>query len=118
VAGEAWGSGSSREQAVWALIGAGIQAVIAKSYAFIHKRNLVNEALTYLVVTDAAFYALVKEDDALEVDLGQGRVKHLGSGQTFAAEEPSAIVQALAREGGLVPAIQRHGKAVFEQLSA
>ena len=50
-AGEGWGSGSSREQAVWALQGVGIQAVIAKSYAFIHKRNLVNEALPYLVIT-------------------------------------------------------------------
>ncbi len=55
VAGEGWGSGSSREHAVWALQGVGIQAVIAKSYAFIHKRNLVNEALPYLVVTDPAF---------------------------------------------------------------
>lgn len=118
VAGEGWGSGSSREQAVWALLGAGIQAVIARSYAFIHKRNLVNEALTYLVVTDPAFYALVKEDDALEVDLGKGQVKHAASGKTFSAESPSAIVQALVREGGLVPAIQRHGKTVFEALSA
>ena len=40
VAGEGWGSGSSREQAVWALIGAGVTLVIARSYAFIHKRNL------------------------------------------------------------------------------
>src|SRR5690606_31897953 len=30
VAGEGWGSGSSREHAVWALKGAGVQAVIAK----------------------------------------------------------------------------------------
>jgi aconitate hydratase/homoaconitate hydratase len=118
VAGEAWGSGSSREQAVWALQGAGIQAVIAQSYAFIHKRNLVNEALTYLVVTDPAFHALVKEDDGLKLDLGAGKVTHLASGKTFDAEAPSAIVQALAREGGLVPAIVRHGKAVFEMLSA
>ena len=54
VAGEGWGSGSSREQAVWALQGAGVKAVIARSYAFIHKRNLVNEALPYLVVRDDA----------------------------------------------------------------
>ena len=53
VAGEGWGSGSSREQAVWALLGAGIQAVVARSYAFIHKRNLVNEALPYLEATRA-----------------------------------------------------------------
>jgi 3-isopropylmalate dehydratase small subunit len=116
VAGEGWGSGSSREQAVWALIGAGITAVIAKSYAFIHKRNLVNEALSYLVVKDPAFYALATEDAQVRIDFKAGTVSV--AGQTFNAEVPSAIVQALAREGGLVPAIKRHGKQVFEALSA
>jgi 3-isopropylmalate dehydratase small subunit len=116
VAGEGWGSGSSREQAVWALLGAGIQAVVAKSYAFIHKRNLVNEALPYLVVKDEAFYTLAGEGADIQVDLGAGTVSV--GGRTFAAEQPSAIVQALQREGGLVPAIQRHGKTVFEALSA
>jgi len=57
-----WGSGSSREQACSALKGAGIRVVIAKTYAFIHKRNLVNEAVPYLVVRDEAFYALAGED--------------------------------------------------------
>jgi aconitate hydratase/homoaconitate hydratase len=115
VAGEGWGSGSSREQAVWALTGAGITAVIAKSYAFIHKRNLVNEALSYLVVKDPAFYELAKEDAELDIDFKAGTVTI--AGKTFKAEEPSAIVQALAREGGLVPAIKRHGKQVFEALA-
>ncbi|MBK7863864.1 MAG: 3-isopropylmalate dehydratase [Archangiaceae bacterium] len=115
VAGEAWGSGSSREQAVWALLGAGIQAVIAKSYAFIHKRNLVNEALPYLVVKDPAFYELAAEGVDVKVDLAAGTVSL--AGRSFAAEQPSAIVQALQREGGLVPAIQRHGKTVFEALT-
>ncbi|MFZ5470665.1 MAG: aconitase family protein [Myxococcota bacterium] len=118
VAGEGWGSGSSREQAVWALMGAGVVAVVAKSYAFIHKRNLVNEALPYLVVTDPAFYALARENEELSIDLGAGMVTHLASGKTFKAERPSPIVQALQREGGLVPAIKRHGKAVFQALSA
>src|SRR5207253_8191072 len=58
VAGEGWGSGSSREQAVLALKGAGVEAIVAKSYAFIHKRNLVNEALPFLIVHDAGFYEL------------------------------------------------------------
>ncbi len=118
VAGEGWGSGSSREQAVWALQGAGIAAVIAKSYAFIHKRNLVNEALPYLVVKDEAFYALAAEDAELEIDMAKGQVKHVASGKSFAAEAPSQIVQALAREGGLVSAIKRHGQNVFEALSS
>jgi 3-isopropylmalate dehydratase small subunit len=116
VAGEAWGSGSSREHAVWALLGAGITCVIAKSYAFIHKRNLVNEALPYLVVKDEAFYTLAEEDAELSVDLAKGTVTHVASGTVFQAEQPSAIVQALQREGGLVPAIKHHRKQVFEQL--
>lgn len=117
VAGEAWGSGSSREQAVWALLGAGIQVVIAKSYAFIHKRNLVNEALPYLVITDEAFYTLCSEDDELEVDLS-GSVLHLRSGRRFAAEPVTPLLRALQREGGLVSAIKRHGPEVFTALTA
>lgn len=117
VAEEGWGSGSSREQAVWALQGVGIQAVIAKSYAFIHKRNLVNEAVPYLVVRDDAFYKLAQEDSELEIDLATGKVLHVASGKSFAAEDPSQIVQALQREGGLVSAIKRHGQQVFEALS-
>jgi 3-isopropylmalate dehydratase small subunit len=111
VAGEGWGSGSSREQAVWALQGAGIRAVIAKSFAFIHKRNLVNEALPYLVVEDPEFYELAAEDAEVEVDLARGRVKM--GGKSFAARGPTPMIQALLREGGLVPAIQRHGQGVF-----
>ncbi len=116
VAEEGWGSGSSREQAVWALLGAGITAVIAKSYAFIHKRNLVNEGLLYLVVKDPAFYALVKEDDALSIDPASGEVTHQATGQTFRAEAPSPIVEAIRKEKGLVPAITTHGKSVFAHL--
>ena len=116
VAGEGWGSGSSREQAVWALQGAGVRAVIAKSYAFIHKRNLVNEALPFLVVSDAAFYELCQEDDELDVDLS-GSVLHVASGKRFAAQPQSALVLSLGREGGLVPAIKRHGQSVFAAIT-
>ena len=90
--------------------------MIAKSYAFIHKRNLVNEALPYLVVKDEAFYALADEGAEIEVDLAQGTVAV--GGRTFAAQPLAQVVQALAREGGLVPAIQRHGNQVFSVLSA
>ena len=116
VAGEGWGSGSSREQAVWALIGAGIQAVIAKSYAFIHKRNLVNEALAYLVVEDPLFFDLAKENDELSIELGSGEVTHIPTGRVFKAQRPSPIVRALQKEGGLVPAIKKHGPGVFDAL--
>jgi len=116
VAGKGWGSGSSREQAVLALKGSGIQAIVAQSYAFIHKRNLVNEALPFLLVDDPALYDLAQEGVEIEVDLARGRVAL--SGKTFAAAEPSRIIQALASAGGIVPAIQRHGTEVFDKLTA
>ncbi len=117
VAGEGWGSGSSREQAVWALKGAGVKAVVARSFAFIHKRNLVNEALPFLVVRDDAFYALAKEGEELEVDLSQNRVTHVASGTSFHGAPPSGVVQALRSEGGLVDAINRRGPRVFEAIA-
>jgi aconitate hydratase/homoaconitate hydratase len=116
VAGEGWGSGSSREQAVLALKGAGIEAIVAKSYAFIHKRNLVNEALPFLVVQDPAFYQAAQEGAEIELDLAEGRVTAGGHG--FQAERPSKIIQALVGEGGIVPAIHHHGTSVFEKLTA
>ncbi|HEX8732376.1 MAG TPA: aconitase family protein [Ktedonobacterales bacterium] len=118
VAEEGWGSGSSREMAVWALQGVGIQAIIAKSYAFIHKRNLVNEALPFLTITDPAFYALVGEGAELEVDLSSGAVRDVASGQSFQAQGMTPMVRALQAEGGLVPAVQRHGAGVFSALTA
>jgi 3-isopropylmalate dehydratase small subunit len=118
VAGEGWGSGSSREMAVWALQGIGIQAVIAKSFAFIHKRNLVNEALPYLVIRDEAFYDLATEGAELEVDLASGVVHDVESGREFQAQTPTPMIQALTAEGGLVQAIQTHGKDVFAALTA
>ena len=114
VAGEGWGSGSSREQAVLALKGAGIECVIAKSYAFIHKRNLVNEAVPFLLVKDPAFYEAASEGVEVEVDLAAGQARVAGA--VFHAAKPRKISRALNDEGGIVPAIQRNGVGVFEKL--
>jgi len=115
VAGEGWGSGSSREQAVWALQGAGVRAIIAKSFAFIHKRNLVNEALPYLVVTDEAFHAVAAEGADIDIDFVAGAVR-LG-GQVYVAHGATPMIRALAQAGGLVPAIQKFGTSVFTTLA-
>ena len=117
VAGEGWGSGSSREHAVWALKGAGIQAVIAKSFAFIHKRNLVNEAVPFLVVRDPAFHAQVKEGTELKLDLGGGTVEIEALGLRFSAEPLSPIVRSLSQRGGLVPAVKQSGTQVFAAMA-
>ena len=115
VGGEGWGSGSSREHAVWALKGAGVQLIIAKSYAFIHKRNLVNEALPYLQLEDPAFYDAAETGVKLSADLKTGEV--WVDGQRFQANPPTSMVRKLGEEGGIVPAIRRHGERVFAHLA-
>ncbi|PWY79618.1 aconitase family protein [Aspergillus heteromorphus CBS 117.55] len=62
VAGEGFGCGSSRENAVGALLGTGTQALIAKSYSFIFARNLSILGLLGIVIRDESFYAAVAEN--------------------------------------------------------
>ncbi len=65
VAGENYGQGSSREHAALAPWQLGIMAVIAKSYARIHKANLVNVGILPLVGDTAG----IDQGDALEIDI-------------------------------------------------
>ena len=121
VAGEGWGSGSSREHAVWALKGAGIQAVIAKSFAFIHKRNLVNEAvlpfLQWFGIHDFPAAPRSRKSTELRVDVGQGTVEIESLGLRFSAEPLSPIVRSLSQRGGLVPAVKQSGTQVFAAMA-
>ena len=68
VACENFGCGSSREQAPAVLKALGIKAVIAKSFARIHKQNLVNNGIIPLVFADAADYDNIHEGDELAFD--------------------------------------------------
>jgi len=52
VAGEGFGCGSSREEAVSALNLAGVKAVIAKSFSFIYYRNLLTHSLRGVIIQD------------------------------------------------------------------
>jgi aconitate hydratase/homoaconitate hydratase len=114
VAGEGWGCGSSREHAAWALKGAGVQAIIARSFAYIHKRNLVNEAIPFLIVRDEDFYALVKDGDPMEVDFVAGTVSHRG--KTYHGEKLPRVMTAIMRNGGLVPHVRKRlAQAIQEQ---
>jgi len=105
VAGEGWGSGSSREHAVWALKGAGVQAVIAKSFAYIHKRNLVNEALPFLILREEEFHRRVKDGDELQLDLAAATV-HL-NGQVYQGEILPPVMQRIIQSGGLVANVKQ-----------
>jgi len=52
VAGKNFGSGSSREHAAWAIAGYGIRAVIASSFADIHRQNELNNFVLPVEVSE------------------------------------------------------------------
>jgi aconitate hydratase len=67
VAGENYGQGSSREHAALAPMYLGLKAVIAKSFARIHKANLINFGIAPFVFDDPADYGKVRQGDRLVV---------------------------------------------------
>ncbi|GJM44863.1 MAG: hypothetical protein DHS20C21_17050 [Gemmatimonadota bacterium] len=116
VAGEGWGSGSSREHAVWALKFAGVKAVIARSYAFIHKRNLVNEAVPYFILDDAEFQAAARDGVTISIRPEDGVVTI--DGREWQAEATRGIASRIQAGGGIVSAVQRHGAQTFDVLTS
>lgn len=65
VAGENYGQGSSREHAALVPLYLGIRAVIAKSFARIHRANLINAGILPLTFVNEADYETIKEGDEL-----------------------------------------------------
>lgn len=68
VGGHNYGQGSSREHAALAPMYLGITAVIAKSFARIHKANLINFGILPLVFVDERDYDLIEQDDILTIE--------------------------------------------------
>ncbi|MHA1304294.1 MAG: aconitate hydratase [Candidatus Heimdallarchaeaceae archaeon] len=67
VGGFNYGQGSSREHAALAPMYLGIKAVLVKSYARIHKDNLVNFGIIPLVFKDEADYENIEKGDILSI---------------------------------------------------
>ena len=65
VAGETYGQGSSREVAAIAPMFLGVRAVLAKSFARIHRANLINWGIVPLVFEDPAAWNGIERDDRL-----------------------------------------------------
>lgn len=68
VAGRNYGQGSSREHAALAPLYLGIKAVIAKSFARIHKSNLINNGIIPLTFKDENDFDDIEEMDEIEID--------------------------------------------------
>ena len=70
VGGENYGQGSSREHAALGPMYLGVRAVITKTFARIHKANLINYGIIPMTFTDPGDYDKISQGDTLElVDL-------------------------------------------------
>jgi aconitate hydratase len=67
VAGDNYGQGSSREHAALAPKELGVRAVIARSFARIHRRNLIAQGIVPLTFADAAGYDAAKQGQTWEL---------------------------------------------------
>jgi aconitate hydratase len=68
VGGEIYGQGSSREVAAIGPMYLGVRAVIAKSFARIHRANLINWGVAPLVFDDPTSWDTIDRDDLLHLD--------------------------------------------------
>lgn len=67
VGGENYGQGSSREHAAMAPMTLGIKAILVKSYARIHRSNLINFGILPLVFRDPAEFETIQPGDQLRL---------------------------------------------------
>lgn len=67
VGGHNYGQGSSREHAALAPMYLGLKAVIAKSFARIHRANLINFGIIPLTFVNESDYDLIEQGDQLEI---------------------------------------------------
>ncbi len=80
VAGSNYGQGSSREHAALVPLYLGIKAVIAKSFARIHRDNLINNGILPLVFENEADYAKIEQGDELAIENARAQIQ---SGSTI-----------------------------------
>jgi 3-isopropylmalate/(R)-2-methylmalate dehydratase small subunit len=98
VAGRNFGCGSSREQAAGCLRAAGVQAVIAKSFARIYFRNAINLGLAVLQCPEAS--DALRTGDEVEIDFAGGRI--ISGGRVFEFFPLPPSVLGIIEAGGLI----------------
>ena len=78
VGGENYGQGSSREHAALAPLYLGVKAVVVKSFARIHKANLINAGILPLTFKNPDDYEKISQGDTLELSGLRETVKNGG----------------------------------------
>ena len=100
IAGTNFGCGSSREHAPIAIKAAGIQAVVAKSFARIFYRNAFNIGLPIFESEDAS--QKIREGDEIEINADKGIIKNITKKEEYTAKPIPQFMQELISAGGLI----------------
>ncbi|KAB8269260.1 hypothetical protein BDV30DRAFT_229958 [Aspergillus minisclerotigenes] len=114
VAGKAFGCGSSREQAVMALLGCGAKCVIAESFAFIFQRNMPNLGLLGITMPEKLFHAAAEDGPEIEMDLNDSIINMDGRAFRF---NLSPMERELFHHGGIASAFRKLGSNLFEAMT-
>lgn len=131
VAGNAFGVGSSRETAVSALkgillvhrvlsartklrTGIGVQAVIARSFAFIYGRNQPSLGLLGISMSNDGFFEVATEGEEISIDVPTRTIRVGGKDFKFRLAE---MEYRLTMNKGITEAYKRYGKAIWEKLT-
>ena len=106
VAGKNFGCGSAMEVAVTTVLGAGIPAVMARSFSRTYYRNAINNGLLPVECDTSG----IREGDRLMLEVGDTLIVHdLTRGQRLQAPPFPALVREILASGGLVPYIRTYG---------
>ena len=100
VGGHNFGSGSSREHAPLSLLGAGIDGIVAQSFARIFFRNGINLGLPVLVCPNADEIA---ERDRISLRLDAGVVVDHSNGEQYDANPLAPFIREIVDSCGLKP---------------
>lgn len=94
------GGGKSIEHVIAGLMGAGIQAVFADSFARLQFRNAINYGLPFVTSKDIAKGC--DTGDELQYDPSTGIIKNLTKGTEFQSVPAAPFIAEVAEAGGLM----------------
>jgi len=104
VAGFNFGCGSSREHAPIALKEAGIDCVIAKTFARIFYRNSINIGLPILECAEAS--EKIKAGDEVSIDFNSGIINNITKNECYQALPFPDFIKEIMGKGGLLSSIK------------
>jgi len=105
VAGENFGTGSSREEAVNVFKILGIKAIIAKSFARIYFRNLINKGIPGIKLDwDGKMFT---NEDKIEISLQNGEIINLTKNKKVNFIKIPEFLTNILKEGGILNQLKK-----------